>query len=276
LRASSGTDAADVSGDLAEVPGSPMRQEAAAVAASVTRRGWQTDSNEVTGASESCGAIGGQAIRGRGHSLGAPSAVAATGSTDANLGGDPQIRGLLAEPGARAAAATEGEARRIRAQRRVDARNAHLRWSLEAHEERVANKRSYASSRGEAPTAADRIEAIRRRIAARANARGAPRHECSAAAVPEAGDSATARSPSRRNELRHQIHLLHAVSGIHDDPACEGGVEDVAQRGRDGHPAAGMGDACTGAGWPGTSSDTANAASRVAWHDVSLVTRRPG
>jgi hypothetical protein len=185
----------------------------------------------------------GRPIRGRDRSPGAPLAAAARESAEANMGDDAEIRGPLRGLGSRE---TDN---RSRAQLRLDARNAHLRRSLEAHAERVARKRSQAECREDKPTAADRIEALRRRLAAKANARGPDGHDHSAAAMPETGTSASVGNSPGRNELRQQIHLLHDGAGIREP-------------------------ACLDRGGPGT-RDTAAcaAASRVAWHSTAASTR---
>ncbi len=67
-------------------------------------------------------------------------------------------------PGATARA--NGEERRERAQRRLEARNAHIATSLSLHAERVA-KRSAMGDRPREDSAKERMEALRRRIAAK-------------------------------------------------------------------------------------------------------------
>jgi hypothetical protein len=89
-----------------------------------------------------------------------------------------RIRGLGAEPGDRAARA------RRRAEARLEAANAHLCQSLRDHADRVAKRRAEEMRLGDgtaarALSASERIEAIRRRLAARSggDARGV---ECEA------------------------------------------------------------------------------------------------
>ncbi len=77
-----------------------------------------------------------------------------------------RIRGLGTEPGNRAARA------RLRAEARLEAANAHLGRSLRDHAERVAKRRAEEMRLGggtaaRALSATERIEAIRRRLAAR-------------------------------------------------------------------------------------------------------------
>ncbi len=264
-----------------------------------------------------------------------------------DLGGDAagdahqsKIRGPLDGPGA------GSDRRRIGAQERLDARNAHLRTSLQLHAARVAKRAAEQQQGADKPSAQERLLAIRRRVAERIKSgqegRTSPRVEedqskhldykggdwesaegaakrqrtggdtdagkgvvaqgCAearsrvcgknaaradheggsteddgaqataaerlekesdhrrqwegAAKMPVAG-SAPADSTSRRNELRQQIHLVHDGGRIHGAPACEDEV-GVGARLR-----------------PGASADAANEASRVAWHSIERVTRRP-
>ncbi len=66
-----------------------------------------------------------------------------------------------------AAPAVRCDHARARAQARVDARLSSMSTSIQLHAERVAAKRARAASDGVAPSAADRLAAIRRRVAAR-------------------------------------------------------------------------------------------------------------
>ncbi len=209
-------------------------------------------------------------ISGRGLSLGAQPTDAATDIVQDGADASAAIRGPIEGLGPRDADADS----RSRAQRRLDARNAHLQRSLEAHAERVARKRTQTEYRGGEATAADRLEAIRRRLAARISARGLDGHGNTAAAVPEAGISPSVVSAAGRIELRHQIHLESVGMRIRDDPACSGGGGEAARVVQCGTLVGGADGAGAGAGRPAMSSDTAHEASRVAWHDVALLTDR--
>ncbi len=150
---------------------------------------------------------------------------------------------------------------RSRAQRRLDAQNAHLRLSLEAHAERVATKRGQNAHSGVTQSAADRLNALRRRVADRASARSIAGRGHAAAAAPETGGEPLVVSlAAGRNELHTQIHSSgEGTPSLRDASACRESSSGAA------------GDHCAGSGWPATSSDAAHAASRVAWHDVELV-----
>ncbi len=97
-------------------------------------------------------------IRGRGLSPGATSSGLMAADTQADSG--PRIRGHGSVPG------SGGDARAARAQQTLNARNAHLARSLADHAERVA-KRNACGDRPAGPSAMDRMNALRRRIAAR-------------------------------------------------------------------------------------------------------------
>jgi hypothetical protein len=180
------------------------------------------------------------------------------------------IRGPISGPGPCSADADN----RSRAQRMLDARNAHLRRSLEAHAERVAKKRGQAEHSGGQLSATDRLDALRRRIADRVSARGIGRHGNSAAATPEAGGMPSVVSSAGRNELHQQMHFARQCMGISDAPPCMNGSADTARDEQSGSLAVGADDHCAELGRPVMSSDAAHEASRVAWHDVALVRDR--
>ncbi len=218
-------------------------------------------------------------IRGRDRSLGALSAEAASAGVGSDMGDSPTISGPLTGPGPRTQEYKSG------AQIRLEARNAHLRWSLEAHAERVARKRGQADCGGARPSAADRIEALRRRLAAKTASRAAAELQGddgrghSVAAVPATGTSASASSSSGRNELR-KIHFdTTCTDRIQDGPAWEahrsGGGAQVAG-GSAG--AAAREQPCTAADLGRRSrvaSSVEDAASGVAWHSNAHLPRPP-
>ncbi len=171
--------------------------------------------------------------------------------------------------GPRAAAAGGGSS----AQLRLDARNAHLRRSLEAHAERVAQKRERAEHGSGGMSAADRLSALRRRIAAKANAQDPGGHGDTAATAPETGNLPLVVSRAGRNELHEQMHLGRECMRIRDAPAC-GSDSSVDANFVQGGIAVAEGDLNVGLGRPAMSSDAANEASRVAWHDIALVRGR--
>jgi hypothetical protein len=114
-----------------------------------------------------------RAIHGRGASLGATAGrleardaahrERVSGQKDNVAGGDhqPTIRGPPDGPG------TGTIERRIRAQAKLDAKNAHLRTSLQQHAERVKKRAAEAQPAAETISAQERIMAIRRRLAER-------------------------------------------------------------------------------------------------------------
>ncbi len=233
-------------------------------------------------------------IRGRGISPGAETTSVARDSGAA-------ISGPLLEPGPRALGRS-----RSSAQARLEEKNAHLRISLEAHAERVARKRSQNDGQGGQPTAAERMEALRRRLAAKiANVRlpkerstgqcnggdaaaathgdageepretsadGTEEREQAGAAEPETGTATSAYGPPKRKEL-YKIHFaVNCMEGIRDDPAWEapGSESRNGERAeRDSASAAVVEQRCPAAD-PEREANAAaavtDAASRVAWH----------
>ncbi len=109
---------------------------------------------------ERVGASAALAIRGRNLS---PGMGTGTTTDDGQVDGCmPAIRGPASGPGASEAAPLS------RAQMRLDEKNYHLRRSLGDHADRVARKKMECRHDNGAPSAADRIAAIRQRILQRA------------------------------------------------------------------------------------------------------------
>ncbi len=181
------------------------------------------------------------------------------------------------------------------AQEALDAKNAHLRSSLLLHAERVNKRASEEQRHADKPSPQERLMAIRRRVAARkqqGSAEKAPPstaddqgdrldgsggvqyyspaggHRCCADGQPEAGGGGDGDVERRRIEL-HKIHLAEegAARRIRD-PACEarGARGEDEQRGK-AEAAVILGAAACGDG-VAVASDTANAASRAAWHAI--------
>ncbi len=255
------------------------------------------------------------------------------------------IRGRDISPGTRRLTPME------RAREKLASRNAHLARSFRDHAERVEKRKARERSPEVTITPADRIAAIRRRLAARqaamgtvtasqdpvaaAGESGEPRVEgitssiaaggrepsgeqgtrverprvwpqdatqdreprgrrCTrstdrqppveeedtpetgkgAATLPAVGSTSTGSS-SWGNEPLQQIHLMHGSSRIQDAPACAVGGAPFSRVKRLATSAVRERDLGAAAGWPGASSDAANEASRVAWHDVGLMMPRP-
>ncbi len=212
-------------------------------------------------------------IRGRRSSPGAGGAEMIR-SNEAG-GAVPEIRGPPLEPGTRI------QERKSVAQLRLEARNAHLKRSLEAHAERVAKKRGQGEARENQPTATERIEALRRRISARKTNKGEAedqgreqgRVEAATAAIcgdsedrrgaaagrdgegghghtgdaePETGTAPSANSSEGRNVLQKRHFVASCMESTRDDPAGE--ASGRSEKGVRVAEAAG------------------DAASRVAWH----------
>ncbi len=104
------------------------------------------------------GDAGDDAIRGRRASPGASDANTAGAGAASRIRGQPQVPGTPSTSGIAAA------------QRRLRDSQAHIAISLNDHAERVAAKRERQGGREEGATAAQRLEALRRRIEARAGA----------------------------------------------------------------------------------------------------------
>ncbi len=197
-----------------------------------------------------------RAIRGRDTSLGA------------EMRGDPEgaIRGLDHEPG------TAAERARNRAAEKLAAANAHLKRSLDDHRERVEKRKHLEASRqgglpAQAPTATDRLKALRRRIAEReAMARqGAAGEAASTGALPDTpavgaaarGDGGdTVGDMPCRNEVR-----LRATDCSAEEPSKEDVKMHLLHEGNgEANEDGGRGQA------PSDNADTAAAARYEAWH----------
>jgi hypothetical protein len=181
------------------------------------------------------------------------------------------------------------------AQERLDVKNAHLRTSLLLHAERVAKRASEEQQGAGKPSAQERLLAIRRRVAEKlklGNAeRTSPRtsgdqgnhlggeggergsspvdkHGYCADGQPEAGGGGVWEEERRRIELL-KIHLAkeEGARRIHG-PACEARGADGEGERRSSAEAARILDADACGEGVGVASDTANAASRSAWHAV--------
>jgi hypothetical protein len=188
--------------------------------------------------------------------------------TCANEGKNSQAKGNSAK---------RGDARRGK-----DA-NDSIRISLEQHAERVAKKqRTSGGGESREKTAAQRLADLRARVMARSSMDKAATAEESGEAranmvVEDVEEGARAMDIlARRNELP-KIHFPRGEDArrIHEAPACRGGGGDTARAKRCEVSAARESDLSAGTGRPGTSSDAAHEASRVAWHGVAPVTEQP-
>ncbi len=229
-------------------------------------------------------------IRGRGHALGTPMADSPQAET---------IRGPahgLGPPRLTAAQA--------RAQERLDAKNSHLRRSLDDHGDRVRRKRDMAQLVHSGPSPSERMAALRRRVAGRSNrlraeeGEGTSVHGTNAMtrchglerergevvdagiAVPATGDESSVDPTAGSNEDRkiHQLRVHEGRVRIHAAAcqdrsrvaACTG---EAADEGRmeeeDGHFATLQVRERQGIVAP-PSGDVVAAASRVAWHSAAL------
>jgi hypothetical protein len=124
------------------------------------------------------------------------------------------IRGHNSVPGARRAAGVTGQraqenhegAAMSEAQRRLNVRNAHLAASLRSHAERVS-KRDAAGDRPSTPTPADRLAALRRRVAGRYVAGG-----CGAVEEREARRDADHQATETAGDAEPETGLGHQVT----------------------------------------------------------------
>ncbi len=180
--------------------------------------------------------------------------------------------------------------RLMRAQRRLDERNARLAISLGDHAERVA-RRDEAGDRPRAATARERLEALRRRIGERR--RQSPRRneveDChrreeqatggAGSAAPEAGEGSQESRPVGTIEVL-KMQWLHAEGDrIRMTSACADGAD--AQTEAKGSDAAAVERAGREVGEPPSrvaeesavntlvANDCTAAASRVAWHTAA-------
>ncbi len=191
-----------------------------------------------------------------------------------------QIRGPLTEPGARSgrggATATP--------QQRLNARNAHLSISLAQHADRVRKRQQECLNEEVGPTPAERVAALRRRIAEKSLRSQA--HDDAGRVDGDSGSSHGVGAISRAvptswsNEDPHKIHLCmdseENVARIHDGTAGGGG-RGGRHKGAGNRNAtlvsAACGDGrCAGDGNNADRAVTAAdwAAVQVAWHTSSL------
>ncbi len=132
---------------------------------------------------------------------------------------------------------TEGGDARSRAQARLDAKNSHLRNSLADHEERVNRRRARQPSPETRPSTAERMAALRRRVAARAE--------------------------GMKNATVGDTHAPRRSADAGDQ--CDGSTIEVVkihwEHGESG------GEDCESSGGPVAATATGAAASAAAWHD---------
>ncbi len=176
-----------------------------------------------------------QGIRGRGQPPGparASQATTASGSGEHRLA---QIRGPVNGPGTRDARTRQRE------QERLEARNSHLQQSLADHAERVRKRRSESQPAEGTPSAKERLEAIRRRLAERRHVNAANEQQG------DFGGGADAEPAMHEGRMRGEQAPHHTVSS-----------GDVGQR----QQLAARGPAAAAP----ANADAAAAASRAAWH----------
>ncbi len=185
-----------------------------------------------------------------------------------------------AEPSARCAIASGKASKRGKRQLAAD-RYASIRRSLDDHAERVAAKklRTSEASEGHPVSAATRLAALRARVRAKAEAIDSTAPEKNADArlgAPGSGEPDTGAASSRRNELLNMHFTIGtAATGIQSDPACGASSKDAEGDQRCDTVAEGAHVLTACEGRPCTSSDTANEASRVAWHAVEPEVNQP-
>ncbi len=179
-------------------------------------------------------------IRGRSPSPGPSGRTSGCGRSAAGDATASGINGPSIGPGARV---NDGLSR---AQLQLDARNAHLRRSLNDHRDRVERRRAEVGDTASGPTPAERLAAIRRRVAGRASSSGAT--------LPESA----ARDPS-----------LDYGGGQCAGSQCQGNTIEVyrIQFGGDGV------GGCADAGGAACATAVDDAASLVAWHGREGSTR---
>ncbi len=243
-----------------------------------------------------CTGAAGAAIRGRGDPPGANDAVDA-GPEVARRVPTPPIRGQSALPGARRA---DGKSS---AQSRLEGSNAHIAISLRDHAERVAAKSKRQGGCVQGATAAQRLEALRRRIEARVNTAGRCAPQADELGPRRVEDQAT-DTAGHTPETGGYGQAAPAVGTIevqkmhyHRDPGDDGtadlqgigaevnrGVVAGSSEGEDpscGDIATGMSrcvDDVVQIGATPTPAAVAAAARAVAWHSVSALNppRGPG
>ncbi len=232
-------------------------------------------------------------IRGRGLAPGRDSGGGRGACADAepvNRHRGGEIRGHASVLGA---AARVDDERWAKAQRRLDARNAHIATSLSHHAERVA-KRSAAGDRPREDTARQRLEALRRRIAdkskeAASSAGGGVEDRTrdammkatvrAGAAAPEAGCGHQESLPVGTIEVRNMHYFQDdgnefgwTAAGDTSGSTVSGNMGCNAARaaGSDHLAGAPIGQAAGGAsGTPPLDNAREAAASRVAWHTAA-------
>ncbi len=202
---------------------------------------------------------GGAAIRGRDHTPGARGSIgAAAGHVHEHEG--------------------RGDAATSLAQRRLDAKNSHLTESLKAHAERVS-KRDAAGDRQPALAPADRIAALRRRVAARstdagggAMARGEDRQRAShqatgtaGAAEPETGFTHQGAPAVGTSEVQKMHQSCMAGVEFTTTACVVGPLRNMHAEGSDAVGAV----AVAGSGGGHVDQARAAAARRVAWHTAA-------
>ncbi len=254
---------------------------------------------EADGDTAHCGGRG-RAIRGRGQALGADgvddinSAAESAGAAVAPA----RIRGPSRGPGA---VGGDRESVVDKARLRLEARNSHLQRSLADHAERVEKRRASEGAPLGRPSAAQRMEALRRRVVARgagalpsvdgagSRARGEEDEAASSPPVDLSGGSSQHRGEweqldhelprdlriPKTNEVSQMHSVFHFVRG---DANSVGSSFAAGSRssGDDATPraAGGAGGGATvacGAGSLGVAVSTATtvAASCTAWHTVA-------
>ncbi len=173
---------------------------------------------------------------------------------------DDAIRGPQLGPGARAADA------QARAQLRLDARNAHLRRSLDDHEERVLKRKSQEAAASPGPSAAERLAALRRRIRERASASDTATLGGTQVARASGDGGGGAGNQCGQNTI--EVSKIHLYDGF-EAAGNAAGITDVA-----GHSACDVRGSPSGADagidnieLPPAQA-TAAAARVVAWHSV--------
>ncbi len=229
-------------------------------------------------------------IRGRGIAPGsigrAHSAAIGDHRTAEVHDGGAAIRGRVQAPGTRGsmdavadrAHESRGSTAASQAQRRLDAKNAHLTESLKAHAERVS-KRDAAGDRPPALAPADRIAALRRRVAgrsmgaagselARREDRQRALHQATGTAgeaEPEPGFSHQGAPAVGTSEVQKMHQICMAGAEFATTACVAGPLRNVHSEGSDAVGAAE--DAVSGEGQ--VDHARAAAARRVAWHTAA-------
>ncbi len=181
------------------------------------------------------------AIRGRGLALGREGGGGRLACADAEPADRRPASAIRGHAEVLGAAARADADRWAKAQRRLDARNAHLATSLSDHAERVA-RRDAAGDRPREDTAKERLEALRRRVAAKRNEAAGPfgggnevgTQGAQQEATVRAGDAAPAAGCGHQRTLPVgttevlKIHFVHAdVSEFGRTTAGDKSAENV-------------------------------------------------